>query len=622
MILDADEIVLLTCCCYIMYMMNSGDDMNTRVELSSVGVSKSEDKMNTGIVTSNVGINKSEDRMNIGVDVSSVGVSKSEDKVNIKIEDKVNIGIESNNTELNSNKNERGGCWEHNFSVEFPIIYGNVKNGVVSVDVDSPHAGYMIRGKLLNGVLNGKCELLNRNCKVIGSFNFVDGIVNGVCRINDENGILFFEGNMKNGYREGYGIEYDLNGNVIYEGLYKQGKRMNVVAMKEMKGYWKEMNEEGELISICHKNKKYENDGICYFYVNGAINKVSEYKNGEEVNVLKRFEGKKMIEFVNGVKRYEGEYRDSMTDGYIREGNGKEYDVKGKNVIYEGEFWNGKRQEQEKLNHKGNGMYNRHGLNITIWIIIIISIIMITFLCVFFFEMGIILLVVDVVIYGIVGICYFSMLCYRKKHNRKDLRIENRNVNDKICNYLMYCFYGVFVLSVIFTVISGVIQYTALKKCVVSSDSSFYIESNSCNHFYVSSFIPNSDIELIEIGDNCYKNVGEFVINGLNRLKSLKIGESSFTQHINGYNRGSPLLFSIVNCNELESIEIGRYSFNVYGYWENGDEFELRNLPSLYSLKIGEIGSESGNFRRCSFMIEGIIDMILLMNRSSTFEFH
>ena len=179
MILDADEIVLLTCCCYIMYMMNSGDDMNTRVELSSVGVSKSEDKMNTGIVTSNVGINKSEDRMNIGVDVSSVGVSKSEDKVNIKIEDKVNIGIESNNTELNSNKNERGGCWEHNFSVEFPIIYGNVKNGVVSVDVDSPHAGYMIRGKLLNGVLNGKCELLNRNCKVIGSFNFVDGIVNG-----------------------------------------------------------------------------------------------------------------------------------------------------------------------------------------------------------------------------------------------------------------------------------------------------------------------------------------------------------------------------------------------------------------------------------------------------------
>ena len=436
--------------------MNNEGEVNIRMDLSNVGVSKSEDKMNTGIVLSNVGINKSEDRMNIGVDVSSVGVSKSEDKVNIKIEDKVNIGIESNNTELNSNKNERGACWEHNFNVEFPIIYRNVKNGVVSVDVDSPHAGYMIRGKLLNGVLNGKCVLLNGNCNVIGSFNFVDGIVNGVCRINDENGILFFEGNMKNGYREGYGIEYDLNGNVMYEGLYKQGKRMNIVEMKEMKGYWKEMNEEGELISICHKNKKYENDGICYFYsngeidrisewkngkeisdsgycriydepnkvffeghfengkregkgkeidlngklvfdgfygngrrmnivemkemkgywkelneknelisichknkkyendgicyfyVNGSISKVSEWKNGDELNVLKRFEGNKMIEYKNGMMIYKGGYLNRIEYDYCRHGMGEEYGRNGK-IVYRGEYYNGKRPSNMKL---------------------------------------------------------------------------------------------------------------------------------------------------------------------------------------------------------------------------------------------------------------------------------
>ena len=44
---------------------------------------------------------------------------------------------------------------------------------------------------------------------------------------------------------------------------------------------------------------------ICYFYVNGKVDKVSEWKKGKEVNVLKRFEGNKMIEFVNGLKRYE-----------------------------------------------------------------------------------------------------------------------------------------------------------------------------------------------------------------------------------------------------------------------------------------------------------------------------
>ena len=94
-----------------------------------------------------------------------------------------------------------------------------------------------------------------------------------------------------------------------------------------------ERNDGNEVISICEKNDKFENDGICYFYVNGKIDKVSEWKNGEELNVLKRFEGKKMIEFVNGVKRYEGEYRDSMTDGYLREEKGEEYDIDGEDMI-------------------------------------------------------------------------------------------------------------------------------------------------------------------------------------------------------------------------------------------------------------------------------------------------
>ena len=165
------------------------------------------------------------------------------------------------------------------------------------------------------------------------SLTFVDEIANGACTLYDSIGRLYFEGYFVNGYREGRGKEYDENGNVIFDGFFKEGKRMNIVELKEMKGYWKEMNEDNEVISICKKDEEGRNEGICYFYSNGEIDRISEWKNEEELNVLKRFEGNKMIEFVNGVKRYEGEYQDSMIDGYLREGEREEYDIDGQDVM-------------------------------------------------------------------------------------------------------------------------------------------------------------------------------------------------------------------------------------------------------------------------------------------------
>ena len=111
--------------------------------------------------------------------------------------------------------------------------------------------------------------------------------------------------------------------------------------------------------------------------------------------------------------------------------------------------------------------------------------------------------------------------------------------------------------------------------------------------------------------------MNKFVIDGLNRLKSLKIGMNSFTKKKNSSGNDSSRSFSILNCFELESIEIGSFSFR---YYYNG--FELKNLPKLSTIKIGDIGVNSYSFYYSSFEIKGIIDMILLMNRSSTFEFH
>ena len=131
------------------------------------------------------------------------------------------------------------------------------------------------------------------------------------------------------------------------------------------------------------------------------------------------------------------------------------------------------------------------------------------------------------------------------------------------------------------------------------------------------SLIKLNTIESIEIGDDCFMKVNSFRIDGLNHLKSLKIGINSFTEKKNDWGSDSYRSFGILNCIELESIEIGRYSFSDYG-----GGFELINLPKLSTIKIGEIGVNSFNFYYSSFEIKGITDMILLMNRSSTFEFY
>ena len=139
--------------------------------------------------------------------------------------------------------------------------------------------------------------------------------------------------------------------------------------------------------------------------------------------------------------------------------------------------------------------------------------------------------------------------------------------------------------------------------------------------------------ENLEIGDNRFESVKTFKIDGLNRLKTIKIGNNSFTQQKNsaGNNKSKSFhilnceslesiekSFHILNCESLESIEIGEYSFSDYA-----GEFELKNLPRLQSIQIGTIGKESNNFYSSSFVIRGI-DVILniVMNRSSKSTIH
>ena len=155
------------------------------------------------------------------------------------------------------------------------------------------------------------------------------------------------------------------------------------------------------------------------------------------------------------------------------------------------------------------------------------------------------------------------------------------------------------------------------------------ISSNCCNDLNALDLNRFEWLRSIEIGDECFESAQTFKIDGLNRLKTIKIGNKSFTQvkqaewHRLGYDESVDRFlqsksFYILNCESLESIQIGEWSFSDFG----GD-FELKNLPQLQSIQIGTIGSKSRNFHFTSFVIRGI-DMILniVMNRSSKSTIH
>ena len=103
----------------------------------------------------------------------------------------------------------------------------------------------------------------------------------------------------------------------------------------------------------------------------------------------------------------------------------------------------------------------------------------------------------------------------------------------------------------------------------------------------------------ITIGDECFKPLSTFNLNGLGSLVTLTIGSNSFTEHPYSSGNDASKSFHISNCNKLEKVTLGQYSFSDYG-----GEFELNNLPELQRLQIGYKNAYSYNFYSAPFDIE------------------
>ena len=110
-----------------------------------------------------------------------------------------------------------------------------------------------------------------------------------------------------------------------------------------------------------------------------------------------------------------------------------------------------------------------------------------------------------------------------------------------------------------------------------------------------------SNLETIEIGSDSFISVKSFKIDGLNRLRALKIGKRSFTNKKNSLGWDESKSFHILNCESLESIEVDQFGFSDFA----GD-FEINNLPKLHLLVFGTVEDNSRNFYWGSFVVRSI----------------
>ena len=87
-------------------------------------------------------------------------------------------------------------------------------------------------------------------------------------------------------------------------------------------------------------------------------------------------------------------------------------------------------------------------------------------------------------------------------------------------------------------------------------------------------------LKRIEIGNECFKNVRDFVVDGLESLESVKIGANCFKIQ---WKRSDDGICRITNCPNLTQLKIGKNGFADF------KSFELSNLNSIQSIKFDRV---------------------------------
>ena len=119
--------------------------------------------------------------------------------------------------------------------------------------------------------------------------------------------------------------------------------------------------------------------------------------------------------------------------------------------------------------------------------------------------------------------------------------------------------------------------------------SELVIASNCCNEEEVKEVDLGRFVSLkvFEVGDECFENVKEVKLIGLNQLERVVIGKNSF---IRSTEYDPNRHFYLKNCERVRELKMGHHSFSDYTVCE------IENAPSLEVIEMGELNKESRNF--------------------------
>ena len=122
--------------------------------------------------------------------------------------------------------------------------------------------------------------------------------------------------------------------------------------------------------------------------------------------------------------------------------------------------------------------------------------------------------------------------------------------------------------------------------------TSLTISSNKCNEESVTvlDLSKYPKLKSVTIGDESFMYVNEVIITGLNELESVVIGNNSFTMMKNSFGNNSTRAFLLSNCPKMKSLKIGDYSFSDYS------AFLTQGIPSAETIQIGDFSFISASF--------------------------
>ena len=129
------------------------------------------------------------------------------------------------------------------------------------------------------------------------------------------------------------------------------------------------------------------------------------------------------------------------------------------------------------------------------------------------------------------------------------------------------------------------------------------VSSNCCNEksMKVLDLSELKYLRRIEIGNECFENVDEVKMAGLNELESVEIGKNSFTQHKDSASKDPNRHFYLKNCPKLRSLKMGRFSFSDYKV------IEIESVDALEVIEIGNVNEWSYNFWYASLELKSIL---------------